>query len=422
LVLLVVSIATFALFFYGPADPALAYCPETRCTPQRLEQITTNLGLDRPVLTQYGEYMKGIVAGNDFEAGSITIKCPAPCLGVSFKQRVNVYEYLKGRFPATLSVALGAAAIFLSFGVLVGITAAMPAGTGLNQMQERFPDRFFDVGICEQHAVTFAAGLVAQGMRPVCALYSTFLQRGYDQFVHDVCLQNLPVVFAVDRAGFVGEDSPTHNGAFDLSFLRAVPNAVVMAPRDDLDLCAMLKWAIAQPGPVVIRYPRDKAPTIGPAEPRDVTRGEILREWQVFEPFLGADKIINMPIAKHHSLTGCTLGMKNWYGILGGQRNQLHQHVHESLADLADFIRPTLTVMDAYRILIRNGPTGGNLEDVVMKKTLVASTDPVALDAYVAKAYWDLEAEALPYLKFAQKRGLGTPVFEQVRTKAIKLS
>lgn len=150
-------------------------------------------------------------------------------------------------------------------------------------------------------------------------------------------------------------------------------------------------------------------------------RGDILHEWQVFEPFLGADKIINMPIAKHHSLTGCTLGMKNWYGILGGQRNQLHQHVHESLADLADFIRPTLTVMDAYRILIRNGPTGGNLEDVVLKKTLVASTDPVALDAYVAKAYWDLDAEALPYLKFAQQRGLGTPLFEQVRTKAIKL-
>ena len=160
---------------------------------------------------------------------------------------------------------------------VIGITAAMPAGTGLNRMQEKFPDRFFDVGICEQHAVTFAAGLVTQGVRPVCALYSTFLQRGYDQFIHDVCLQNLPVVFAVDRAGLVGEDSPTHNGAFDLSFLRAIPNAVVLAPRDDLDLRAMLHWAIKQPGPVVIRYPRDKAPTIGTAEPRDVTRGELVR-------------------------------------------------------------------------------------------------------------------------------------------------
>ena len=129
LVLLVVSIATFALFFYGPADPALAYCPETRCTPQRLEQITTSLGLDRPVLSQYGDYMKGIVAGNDFKAGSITIKCPAPCLGVSFKQRVNVFEYLKGRFPATLSVAIGAAAIFLTFGVAMGISAARVRGS-----------------------------------------------------------------------------------------------------------------------------------------------------------------------------------------------------------------------------------------------------------------------------------------------------
>jgi 1-deoxy-D-xylulose-5-phosphate synthase len=114
-------------------------------------------------------------------------------------------------------------------------------------------------------------------MRPVCAIYSTFIQRGYDQFIHDVCLQNLPVVFALDRAGLVGEDSPTHNGAFDLSFLRAIPNAVVLAPRDDLDLRAMLNWAIVQPGPVVIRYPRDKAPTIGPALARDITRGEILR-------------------------------------------------------------------------------------------------------------------------------------------------
>jgi len=161
---------------------------------------------------------------------------------------------------------------------VVGITAAMPAGTGLSRMQEKFPDRFFDVGICEQHAVTFAAGLVTQGMKPVCALYSTFLQRGYDQFIHDVCLQNLPVVFAVDRAGLVGEDSPTHNGAFDLSFLRAVPNATILAPRDGVDLRLMLRWALNQPGPVVIRYPRDMAPTVGAAVNRDVGRGEVLRK------------------------------------------------------------------------------------------------------------------------------------------------
>ncbi|MGZ4452127.1 MAG: ABC transporter permease [Nocardioides sp.] len=129
LVLVVVSIATFALFFFGPADPALAYCPETRCTPQRLEQISTSLGLDRPVLTQYGDYMKGIFVGNDFKAGAITIKCDAPCLGVSFKQRVNVSHYLWDRFPATLSVAMGAAVIFLLLGVTMGISAARIRGT-----------------------------------------------------------------------------------------------------------------------------------------------------------------------------------------------------------------------------------------------------------------------------------------------------
>ncbi len=150
--------------------------------------------------------------------------------------------------------------------------------------------------------------------------------------------------------------------------------------------------------------------------------GDVLQNWPVFQPFLEADKIINVPIAKHHSLTGVTLGMKNWYGILGGQRQQLHQHIHESLVDLADFIRPTLTLVDAYRVLLRNGPTGGNLEDVLLKKTLVAGTDPVALDAYVAKAYWNMDAAAMPYLKMASLRNLGTPDFEKLRVQVVSLS
>ncbi len=145
-------------------------------------------------------------------------------------------------------------------------------------------------------------------------------------------------------------------------------------------------------------------------------QGEVLRAWQVFDPFLNVDKVINIPIAKHHALTGTTLGMKNWYGMLGGQRNQLHQKIHESLVDLADFVRPSLTIIDSYRILLRNGPTGGNLDDVQLKKTIVASTDPVAVDAYVAKAYWNLEIAALPYLQMAAKRGLGTCEFEKLRT------
>ena len=129
LVLVATSVAVFALFFYGPSNPALAYCPETRCTPARLAQITDSLGLDRPVVEQYGEYMKGIVAGNDFEAGAIVIPCDAPCLGVSFKLRVDVADYLLARFPATLSLAVGGAVIFLSLGVTLGILAARRRGT-----------------------------------------------------------------------------------------------------------------------------------------------------------------------------------------------------------------------------------------------------------------------------------------------------
>ncbi len=156
---------------------------------------------------------------------------------------------------------------------------------------------------------------------------------------------------------------------------------------------------------------------------RDVDLGGVvLKSWPVFTPFLEADKIFNLPIAKHHELTGATLGMKNWYGILGGQRNRLHQQIHQSLADLASFMLPTLTIMDCYRILIRNGPTGGNLEDVVLKKTVVAGTDPVALDAYVAKAYWNLDPEHLPYLQMAANRGLGTVDFETLAVKVSQIS
>nr|AUN37067.1 1-deoxy-D-xylulose 5-phosphate synthase [uncultured bacterium] len=159
-----------------------------------------------------------------------------------------------------------------------GITAAMPTGTGLHKFEQVFPERFYDVGIAEQHAVTFAAGLAAQGMRPVAAIYSTFLQRAFDQLLHDVAIQKLPVVFAIDRAGLVGEDSPTQNGTFDISFLRCVPGLKICAPRDEQDTKLLLHWALQQPGPVAIRYARGKAPNIGATEGRDITRGEILRE------------------------------------------------------------------------------------------------------------------------------------------------
>ncbi|HNT57555.1 MAG TPA: 1-deoxy-D-xylulose-5-phosphate synthase [Syntrophales bacterium] len=139
---------------------------------------------------------------------------------------------------------------------ITAITAAMGTGTGLDEYAARFPDRFFDVGIAEQHGVTFAAGLAVEGFIPVVAIYSTFLQRAFDQVLHDVCLQNLHVVFALDRGGFVGEDGPTHHGLFDLAYLRSIPNMVVMAPKDENEFQHMLKTATEHRGPIAIRYPR----------------------------------------------------------------------------------------------------------------------------------------------------------------------
>jgi len=142
---------------------------------------------------------------------------------------------------------------------IVAVTAAMPEGTGLTQFADRFPDRFYDVGIAEQHGVTFAAGMAAEGFRPVVAIYSTFLQRAFDQIIHDVCLENLPVIFVVDRGGLVGEDGPTHHGQFDLTYLRNLPQMTVMAPKDENELCRMLLTALNHNGPIAVRYPRGTA-------------------------------------------------------------------------------------------------------------------------------------------------------------------
>ncbi len=164
---------------------------------------------------------------------------------------------------------------------IVAITAAMTEGTGLSEFVRTFPKRFYDVGIAEPHAVTFAAGLATQGLKPVVAVYSTFLQRSYDEIVHDVCLQNLPVIFAIDRGGIVGDDGPTHNGTFDLSFLRHIPNLVVMAPKDGYELRCMLKTAVLHAGPIAIRYPRGSVTDSeidGEPEPVPVGKAEILRE------------------------------------------------------------------------------------------------------------------------------------------------
>jgi 1-deoxy-D-xylulose-5-phosphate synthase len=165
---------------------------------------------------------------------------------------------------------------------VVGITAAMNSGTGLNILEKELPERYFDVGIAEQNAVLFAAGLALQGAKPVCAIYSTFLQRAFDQIVHDVCLQSLNVVFAMDRAGLVGDDGPTHHGAFDIAYLRPLPNMVLMAPRDEAMLVRMLRTAVEyDAGPIALRYPRGEAAGVPlPEKPAtiEIGTGEVLRE------------------------------------------------------------------------------------------------------------------------------------------------
>jgi len=162
----------------------------------------------------------------------------------------------------------------------VGITPAMREGSGMVEFEQRFPDRYYDVGIAEQHAVTFAGGLACEGLKPVVAIYSTFLQRGYDQLIHDVALQNLPVVFALDRAGLVGADGATHAGAYDIAYLRCIPNMMVMTPADENECRQLLSTAFAQDCPTAVRYPRGAGtgvavqPTL---EPLPVGKAEVRR-------------------------------------------------------------------------------------------------------------------------------------------------
>ena len=166
---------------------------------------------------------------------------------------------------------------------VVAVTAAMPEGTGLTKFAQTYPDRFYDVGIAEQHGVTFAAGMATCGFRPVVAIYSTFLQRAYDQVLHDVCIESLPVVFALDRGGIVGEDGSTHHGLFDFSYLRSLPNMTLMAPKDENEMRRMLLSALEHNGPAALRYPRGTA--VGVSLDREITplaigRGEVLRPGQ----------------------------------------------------------------------------------------------------------------------------------------------
>jgi 1-deoxy-D-xylulose-5-phosphate synthase len=190
---------------------------------------------------------------------------------------------------------------------VAGITAAMNSGTGLNILQKELPDHYYDVGIAEQHAVLFAAGLALQGAKPVAAIYSTFLQRAYDQIVHDVCLQNLNVVFAMDRAGLVGDDGPTHHGVFDISYQRCLPNIVLMAPRDEAALVNMLRTALLHDdGPVALRYPRGEAEGVRlPRRPEaiEIGRGEMLVEGERVA-FLGYGHGVQVALGAAERLAG----------------------------------------------------------------------------------------------------------------------
>jgi 1-deoxy-D-xylulose-5-phosphate synthase len=198
---------------------------------------------------------------------------------------------------------------------LFAVTAAMPEGTGLSEFAQAYPERFLDVGIAEQHAVTFAAGLATEGYRPVVAIYSTFLQRAFDQIIHDVCLPRLPVVFAIDRGGLVGEDGPTHHGCFDITYLRNLPNMTVMAPKDENELRHMLYTALKHQGPVAIRYPRGKSLGV-PMDPNykiiPIGQAEILREGSDIMIFaLGSTVQPSLEAAVHLEEDGFSVGVIN---------------------------------------------------------------------------------------------------------------
>ncbi|HID02295.1 MAG TPA: 1-deoxy-D-xylulose-5-phosphate synthase, partial [Desulfobacterales bacterium] len=190
---------------------------------------------------------------------------------------------------------------------VVVISAAMPAGTGLSHFAQEFPERFFDVGIAEQHAVTFAAGLAAEGIQPVVAIYSSFFQRALDQIIHDVCIPNLPVTLAIDRGGVVGDDGPTHHGVFDISFLRFIPNITYMAPKDENELQHMLHTAISLQSPAAIRYPRGAGEDVAmdtELKNLEIGKGELLREGKDHKQYEYGNKVSIASTAKTNIIVG----------------------------------------------------------------------------------------------------------------------
>ena len=233
---------------------------------------------------------------------------------------------------------------------IFAVTAAMPEGTGLMEFAQAYPERFLDVGIAEQHAVTFAAGLAAEGFRPVVSIYSTFLQRAYDQVIHDVCLPNLPVVFAIDRGGLVGEDGPTHHGHFDITYLRSLPNMTIMAPKDENELRQMLYTALKHSGPIAFRYPRGNGIGVNlDAEYRrlPIGKSEILREGHdLFLFALGSAVYPSLEAALQLEKEGVSAGVVNCRFV---------KPIDPKLADLGASTGRVLVVEEN----IRQGGLGG---------------------------------------------------------------
>jgi len=259
----------FNFDYYGPIDghnldhliDILRNIRNTQTEEPSLIHVITKKGKGYPPAENNPIYFHG-VSSFEVKTGNSTSK----------KKTIPTYTQVFGKAMADM------AAIDER---IIAVTAAMPEGTGLTEFSEIYPDRFFDVGIAEQHGVTFAAGMATEGYKPVVAIYSTFLQRAYDQIIHDVCIESLPVVFAIDRGGIVGEDGATHHGVFDYSYLRSLPNMVVMAPKDENELCRMLATAVAHDGPIAMRYPRGTAAGVEmdlDIKPLPIGKGEIITE------------------------------------------------------------------------------------------------------------------------------------------------
>ncbi|RLA82687.1 MAG: 1-deoxy-D-xylulose-5-phosphate synthase, partial [Deltaproteobacteria bacterium] len=242
---------------------------------------------------------------------------------------------------------------------IVAITAAMPQGTGLVEFSKRFPDRFYDVGIAEQSAVSLAAGLALGGLRPVVAIYSTFLQRAYDQIIEDVCLQKAPVIFAIDRGGVVGEDGATHHGVFDLSYLRPIPNLVVMAPKDEGELRDMLYTALRTEGPSAIRYPRGRGAGANCEgfKALEIGRGEVLREGREL-------LIVALGSMVHPSLEAAELLEREGIGTTVINARFIKPLDEELICSLAEDHRAILTVEEN----VKAGGFGSQVTEALRRK------------------------------------------------------